>query len=122
MWKIKKSVLINASTAATNYLPDEFMCFLGGNKKEQLIEELVFLPTENSPYSASINEYTIPFDDTIIGTLHSHPTGTRTPSQADKRFFRKYELNIIMGPPYSAENCAFYSSKGELIQISIIED
>ncbi|MFA5931217.1 MAG: Mov34/MPN/PAD-1 family protein [archaeon] len=122
MWKIKKSVLINAISASNNFMPDEFMCFLGGNKKEELIHEIVFLPTHNNETSASINEYTIPFDDSIVGTLHSHPNGSSSPSTTDKKFFRKYSLNAILGYPFFIENISFYNEKGENTQISLIED
>ena len=122
MWKIKKSVLINACSASSNYLPQEFMCFLGGNKKAELIEEIVFLPTRNSEDSASINEYSIPFDDTIVGTLHSHPSSSNNPSEADKRFFRRYSINIILKEPYFPENSAFYNEKGQRISVEIIND
>lgn len=122
MWKIKKSVLINAISAANNFLPDEFMCFLGGERKNELVYEIVFLPTENNEHSASINEYTIPFDDSIIGTLHSHPGSSSNPSTADKKFFRKYLINAILGYPFDINNISFYNEKGEKIPITIIED
>ena len=122
MWKIKKSVLLNAITASTNFMPDEFMCFLGGNPKEETIYEIIFLPTHNNENSASINEYTIPFDDSIVGTLHSHPKSNSSPSLADKKFFRKYLLNAILGYPFFIENASFYNEKGENTKIQIIED
>jgi len=122
MWQIKKSVLINAMSAAKNYYPDEFMCFLGGDRKTKTINEIVLVPTENTKNSASINELTIPFDETIVGTLHSHPNENNTPSNADKKFFRKYTLNIILGYPYDLTNASFYDENAKIPQVEIIED
>jgi len=121
MWSIKKSVLLNACSAAINFIPDEFMCFLGGNKKTKTIDEIIFMPTENSEHSASVNELNIPFDDTILGSLHSHPFSSNKPSKEDKRFFRKYSVNAILGYPYSIETIGFYNEKGEEIKITLLE-
>jgi len=38
----------------------------------------------------------MPFDDTIIGSFHSHPRGSAFPSKADKKFFHKYPINLIL--------------------------
>jgi len=121
MWAIKKSVLLNACSAATNFTPDEFMCFLGGDKKTKTINEIVFVPTENSEHSASVNELNIPFDDTILGSLHSHPFSSNKPSKEDKKFFRKYFINAILGYPYTMETIGFYNEKGEEIKIILLE-
>ncbi|MFA6268789.1 MAG: Mov34/MPN/PAD-1 family protein [archaeon] len=122
MWSIKKSVLLNALKSAENYYPDEFMCFLGGQKKENIIDEIVFLPTSTTIDSATINETIIPFDESILGSLHSHPNGYATPSLADKKFFTKYNLNLIFGYPFTLTNINFFNAKSEKIKINLIED
>jgi proteasome lid subunit RPN8/RPN11 len=120
MWKIKKTLIEDACNAAKNYYPKEFMCFLGGEKKTQTIKEIVLMPTENTEESASINENVIPFDETIIGTIHSHPGTSNKPSQEDKKFFKKYLINAIICKPFETTNTAFYSEKGKEIKAIII--
>jgi proteasome lid subunit RPN8/RPN11 len=120
MWKVKRTLLEDAAAAAQNFFPKEFMCFLGGDKKEELVKEVVFLPTQNSEMSVSVNELNIPFDKTIIGSLHSHPLSYNTPSRQDRRFFQKYEINAIIGFPFTVENTAFYNKKGEKIKIILL--
>ncbi|MEI7961829.1 MAG: Mov34/MPN/PAD-1 family protein, partial [archaeon] len=101
MWKVKRTLLLDAGMAARNYYPKEFMCFLGGNGENETIEEIVFLPTQTSENSASVNELDIPFDDTIIGSFHSHPSGPNSPSRQDKKFFLKYKINAIINNPFT---------------------
>ena len=121
MWTIKESVLINAITAANNYLPAEFVCLLGGDKKNKIITEIVFVPSQTSEDAATINTYSIPFDDSILGSLHSHPFSSNGPSSEDKRFFAKYSLNIILGYPFNKEKARFFDEHGKKTQILITE-
>jgi len=119
MWRIKENLLLDAIHSAERYMPTEFICFLGGDKEKMIVEEIVFLPSNTSEDSASINEYSLPIDDTIIGSLHSHPYSTNHPSRQDKKFFLKYPLNLIIGYPYTIENIGFYNQRGEKTKVLI---
>ena len=120
MWEIKKDLLNELLNAAKNNYPNEFICFLGGNSKNSKITEFVFLPSESDKHSASVNLHSIPFDDTIIGSLHSHPNSTNTPSKADKKLFIKYPINLIFGYPFLIENIGAYDNKSNKISIELI--
>jgi proteasome lid subunit RPN8/RPN11 len=120
MWKIKKELLVQLLLAAERNYPKEFMCFLGGNQEKEIIEEFVFLPTEANEHSTSIYENSIPFDDTILGTIHSHPNSTNEYSKADKKVFSKYKINLILGYPFIIENVCAYDSKSKKIQVELI--
>jgi len=122
MWKIKKSLLEDLCSTAKNYLPDEFMCFLSGDKKKETITEIVLLPNYSSSTAVMINELNIPLDDTIIGTMHSHPNSSNHASSADKKMFKKYKLNLILGYPFVIENIGFYDEKANPITIMPISD
>ena len=117
MRKIKKSLLLDAISAAQNYLPKEFICFLGGEEKTKTVTEIVFIPARTSGDAASIEGLAMPFDEGIVGSLHSHPFSGSMPSRQDKRFFSKYRLNIIFGHPYAIENTGFYDQKGEKTRV-----
>jgi len=120
MWKIKKNLLIEIINAAKLNYPNEFICFLGGNSKTEEIIEFIFLPNESDEESASINVQTMPYDDTIVGSLHSHPNSTNEPSNADKKLFLKYPINIILGYPFIIENIGVYNKKSDKIKIELI--
>jgi proteasome lid subunit RPN8/RPN11 len=117
MWTIKKTLLEDLIESSMKYQPNEFMCFLGGDKKKEIVEEIVFLPNESGETFASIQVNAIPFDDSIIGSFHSHPGNSSRASTADKKFFKKYEINIIFAI-YSRE-ISFYNSEGKEIQVRI---
>jgi len=120
-WKVKKSLLEDLCAAAQNYYPDEFMCFLGGEAKGKTITEIVFLPNTSGKNFASISEATIPIDDTIIGSFHSHPHGSPFPSKQDKKFFQRYKINAVLGFPFNLKNMNFFGGDGEKQAIKLIE-
>ncbi len=120
MWKIKKNLLNEMLNASNNNYPNEFICFLGGKSKLEEITEFVFLPSETDENSASINQQAMPYDETIIGSLHSHPNSTNTPSLADKKLFVKYPINFILGYPFLIENTGVYDKKSNKIKIELI--
>ena len=120
MWKIKKELIIELLNAAKKSYPNEFICFLGGSVKKEEITEFVFLPNESDTHSASVNALSIPFDDTIIGSLHSHPNSTSIPSNADKKLFTKYHVNLILGYPFLIENIGAYDKNSANINVNLI--
>ena len=120
MWKIKKELIEELINAAKNNYPNEFLCFLGGDTKKEEITEFVFLPSRSNENSASIDTQAMPFDETIIGTLHSHPSGYNYPSNADKRMFSKYFVNLILGYPFLIENIGVYDKKSKKTELNLI--
>lgn len=120
MWKIRKELLKEILIAAKNSHPKEFLCFLGGNKKNENVEEFVFIPNETNNHSASVYENSTPFDETIVGTVHSHPNSTNRPSGADKKMFQKYKINLILGYPFEFEQIGAYDEKSVQIPIELI--
>jgi proteasome lid subunit RPN8/RPN11 len=119
MWKIKQNLIEDAFFAANNFLPKEFLCFLGGDEKKQEITEIVILPTYNGETFSSINTNIIPFDKTIIGSLHSHPNGITQPSEADEKFFKNYKINIIISNKLKKQ-ISFFDNNSKPLKVQII--
>jgi proteasome lid subunit RPN8/RPN11 len=119
MWKIKKNVFLDIMDAAKNNYPNEFASLLGGNKEKQLINEFVVPPFISDNFSASLNLYALPIDNSIIGSIHSHPTGKCLASIADLSLFSKYLVNIIVYWPFNQTNFVAYNSKGKRIDVLI---
>lgn len=117
MWKMKQNLFLELLFAAKRKYPKEFLCFLGGNSKNKTITEFIFIPNEANENSTYFLEHTIPFDETIIGTIHSHPTNNTNPSKEDKKVFQKYQINIILSFPFQKENYKVYNQKAEQIQL-----
>jgi proteasome lid subunit RPN8/RPN11 len=121
MWHIKKSLLEDIIQSSKNYLPDEFLCFLGGNTQKQEIIEIIFLPNQSDESSTSINMNAFPSDATIIGSAHSHPNSSILPSNADKKFFKRFKINIIIGLNKFETRIGFYNEKTNKIEVKIID-
>jgi proteasome lid subunit RPN8/RPN11 len=121
MWTIKKSVLEDLIQASKNYLPDEFLCFLAGNKKAKSISEIILIPTQNGKTFSSINLYNMPIDNDLVGSVHSHPNGFTLPSKADKLFFKRFKINIIIGLNNIRTIISFYDENSQEIKVNILE-
>jgi len=65
--------------------------------------------------------YRLPFDRSIIGTVHSHPSGSIKPSTVDLNHFYGGIMAITCFPYASEKHIAFYNREGEQIQHRIIE-
>ncbi|MCX6801376.1 MAG: Mov34/MPN/PAD-1 family protein [Candidatus Diapherotrites archaeon] len=118
---MKKSVLEDMLLSAKNSYPREFISLLGGDLQGKKISEFVIPPAESGVNFSSVNLYAIPIDETIIGSIHSHPGNSALPSTADKKFFSRFLMNAIVCLPFGEENVAFYDSTGKKIRVEIVE-
>ena len=100
----------------------EAILLLRGEKKKNLIQvsELVVPPLATYGRSfANIPLHMLPMDFSIVGTVHSHPSGNLTPSTTDLNHFFGNIL-IIVGFPFADErNVAVYNRNGEKSTLQI---
>jgi proteasome lid subunit RPN8/RPN11 len=67
---------------------------------------------------SSFSSFMIPFDLSIIGVAHSHPSGNASPSTGDLN--NPYgRIMMIVGYPYDEASLRVYTSKGEKLPYSI---
>lgn len=120
--KIKRKTLESIAEAARNVFPKEFIALLGKNKKTGIIEELVILPATFGEDFSSIDLHLVPFDESIVGSIHSHPSPNNNPSRGDKAFFKKTgEIHLIISYPFNLENTKAVNSDGKTIEIQVVE-
>ncbi|HEX9862152.1 MAG TPA: Mov34/MPN/PAD-1 family protein, partial [Candidatus Bathyarchaeia archaeon] len=84
------------------------------------VEELVVPPLATYGHGfANIPLHMLPMDFSIVGTVHSHPSGSLTPSDVDfNHFFGR--ILMIVGVPFADErNVAVYNSHGEKLSLQI---
>src|SRR5690242_9195925 len=81
--------------------PREFGALL--RAEEGVITELILLPGTVSGRSHAIFQFSmLPADFSIVGTVHSHPSGVYEPSDEDRRLFSKFSgLHLITGSPFN---------------------
>jgi len=62
-----------------------------------------------------------PIDFNIVGTVHSHPSFSAHPSDADLQLFRKHgKIHIIAAAPYDKTSWLAYNHNGEELDLKVI--
>jgi len=109
--QIPKSVLELILHASRSAYPNEFGAMIRG--EGNIIKEILLLPgTIQGKRFASFRMNMLPIDSKSIGVVHSHPSGSNRPSQADAHLFSKVgNVNLIIKYPYRGlEDVAAYDS------------
>jgi len=122
-WKIKRKCLDLIFECAKSNYPKEFGAMLRVDEDEKdTITELVLLPGTISGDSHAIFKLHMqPIDFSIVGTVHSHPSSSPNPSDADLRLFGKHgKIHIIVASPYDDYSWKGYTYNGEEINIKVI--
>ncbi|MEM3051210.1 MAG: Mov34/MPN/PAD-1 family protein [Candidatus Bathyarchaeia archaeon] len=110
--------------SARRLYPRETILLLRGKKRKDVIivDELVVPPlaTYGAGF-ANIPLHMLPMDFSIVGIVHSHPSGNLEPSNVDFNHFFGRILMIVGYPFAGAENIAVYNSKGEKLPLQLTE-
>jgi len=116
--RLFKSILESAREA----YPNEIILLLRGKQKKERIEitDLIIPPLATKGMRfASFPAHMLPMDFSLIGSVHSHPSGALRPSTQDlNHAFGK--VIMIVGPPFlNIENVVVYNHSGGKIPILI---
>jgi proteasome lid subunit RPN8/RPN11 len=103
--------------------PKEAVLMLRGkvNKESITITDYLFPPfaTTNS-VMASYPIHMLPIDFSIVGTVHSHPSGSLQLSTQDMNNIYG-RISVVMGFPYEVEDVAAYNKQAEKVLIKVID-
>jgi proteasome lid subunit RPN8/RPN11 len=109
---------------AKRLCPREMILLLRGKKKKnelRISEVLVPLLATHGSNFADVRLHMLPMDFSIVGTVHSHPSGNLTPSYTDLNHVFGIVL-MIAGFPFADErNIAVYNRNGEKLQLQVIK-
>jgi proteasome lid subunit RPN8/RPN11 len=110
--------------SAKTLYPRETVLLLRGKKEKTTIKisELLVPPLANHGRGfTSFPFHRLPIDFSIIGIVHSHPSGNLTPSTGDLNHFYG-RIMMIAGFPFTNEqNIAVYNRDGERLNLQITE-
>jgi proteasome lid subunit RPN8/RPN11 len=112
-------------TYAKVFHPKEGILLLRGrNEKNTIIIDEVVIPPF-AVYGTGFSTFPVhmmPADFSIVGTAHSHPSGTLIPSIGDlNNFYGK--VMIITGHPYHSEQqIAIFNKEGKIVKYKIIDN
>jgi len=117
---ISQELLQAIFEGARRLYPRETILLLRGEKKKNLIKisELVVPPLATYGRSfANIPLHMLPIDFSIVGTVHSHPSGNLTPSTTDLNHFFGNILMIVGFPFADERNVAVYNRSGKKLRL-----
>ena len=121
---IPSNILDAIYAGAKELYPRESFLLLRGKKSKGTIRitDLVLAPfAAHGHGEVHFNPYMFAGDFSLVGTVHSHPSGNITPSHVDMNYFFGRIL-MIVGPPFMGLGCiAAYDSNAEKIAIEITE-
>ncbi len=120
---IERECLETIKQGAKSIHPREFIALLSVGDDRSIISEIVMLPQMLSGRRhATFNIYMAPIDFSIVGTVHSHPSGNPHPSDEDLISFSKNGIvHIIIGYPYEDDTWKAYDYNGNEIKLEVIE-
>ncbi|MEM3774768.1 MAG: Mov34/MPN/PAD-1 family protein [Candidatus Bathyarchaeia archaeon] len=104
--------------------PKETILLLRGEKSKDAIKITGLIVPPLATYGqgfANIPTHMLPMDFSIIGTVHSHPSGNLMPSPADLNHFLGKILMIVGFPFADSRNVAAYNNEGERLTLEITE-
>jgi proteasome lid subunit RPN8/RPN11 len=121
---IPSNILDAIYAGAKELYPRESFLLLRGKKRKNIIaiNDLVLAPfAAHGHGEVHFNPYMFSGDFSLVGTVHSHPSGNNSPSHTDMNYFFGRVL-MIVGYPYEGKNCiAAYDSNGDKIPVEITE-
>ncbi len=118
---INREALALILGASRSSHPREFAGVL--RARDGVIQEVLLLPgTVSSNESALLRLHMLPIDPSACGTVHSHPSPSASPSQADLTLFSKFgRVHIIVAAPYDKRSWRAYDHIGNPIELEVTE-
>ena len=118
---LEKTVLDSIVTFCKMKHPNEGILILKGKsrKGEIKIDGLAIPPFNfTGPTVAGFPHSFLPFDNTYIGIVHSHPAGSAKPSVTDLNNFFGL-VSLIIKSPYDDDSIFAWDSSGNTIPLTI---
>ncbi len=110
---------------AKRLYPKETILLLRGKKSKDVIRivDLVIPPLATYGHGfANYPLHLLPMDFSLVGTVHSHPSGNKTPSDVDLNHFFGRILMIVGYPYLSSQDVVAYNSNGEKMTIQVTKE
>lgn len=119
---MNRELLQTILEGARRLYPKEVILILRGKKRKDLIEITDLLVPPLARYGHGFSEirlHMMPMDFSIVGTVHSHPSGNLTPSNADLNHLFGRILMITAFPFANEQDIIAYNRDGEKLTLQI---
>ena len=122
---MSQELLDSIFEGAKRLYPRETILLLRGKKSKDALRivDLVIPPLATYGHGfANYPLHLLPIDFSLVGTVHSHPSGNKTPSDVDfNHFFGR--ILMIVGYPYAGQqDVAVYNSHGEKLPLTVTKE
>jgi len=119
---IKRTLIDGILAYSRDTHPKEILLLLRGEHDNGFqINEFVIPPSAIHGLGFStFQPHMIPFDLSILGVVHSHPSGGLRPSVHDLNHFYGKIMMIVAYPYSSTEDIAIYDGRGRTIPFKVI--
>ncbi len=120
VWGVDREILQMVNESAKDTYPNEFVATM--RAEEGVITELLLLPgTIQSRRSGTLMLHNLPIDFSVVGTVHSHPSYSNGPSEADIAFFGRFgSTHIITCLPYDMGSWRAYDRNGNEVELTVV--
>jgi len=117
---IKKELLYGILALCREHHPREILGLL--RAEGSTVTEFILPPGALTSASSGVFfPDRIPFDLSLKGTIHSHPSGNPNPSPKDlESIFKKMPFHFIVGHPYTLSNTKCFDRVGNEINFTLI--
>jgi proteasome lid subunit RPN8/RPN11 len=86
------------------------------------IDELILTHSIYGDNVSSIYMESMPFDKSVIGSAHSHPSNSNKPSGEDIHSFPKFgKIHLIIALPFNMDDIKMFDVRGKEINFRVIE-
>jgi proteasome lid subunit RPN8/RPN11 len=120
--QVPSNILEAIYQGAKELYPRESFLLLRGKKSKGVISvtDLVLAPFAiHGEGEVHFNSFMFNGDLSLVGTVHSHPSGNNSPSDTDLNYFFGRVL-LIVGYPYEGKECiAAYDSNGDKLPVEV---
>lgn len=123
-FSISSKLLDSIFEGAKRLYPKETLLLLRGKKSKEgiRVSDIVVPPLAVHGYGfANLPFHMLPMDFSVVGSVHSHPSGNLNPSNVDLNHFFGRVLMIVGFPFASIQNVGVYDSKGKKIQVKVTD-
>ena len=118
---LEKEVVEDIIDFANANYPREFVSLLQGKVEEDklTVSNLIYQKYASS-FNTATMQFNLPMISDVVGSVHSHPSPSNRPSNADLNFFdRKGIVHIIISYPFKENNIACYDYAGNRLEFRI---
>ncbi|MEM4258387.1 MAG: Mov34/MPN/PAD-1 family protein [Candidatus Thermoplasmatota archaeon] len=104
-------------------MPNEFGALLKVRPGDKhTIAEIAMLPGTIAGTSHALFQlHMLPVDYSIVGTVHSHPSGDAFPSEDDMFLFSRYgRIHVIVASPFTEDSWNVFDHTGKTIDVELV--